>query len=197
MLHLLFYIFATAAVLSATVVIAVRNPVRSVLALVVTFFSMAGIWMLFTAEFLSLILLLVYVGAVMTLFLFVVMMLNVDVSSQRPNFTRYLPFGVAIVLLMIGILITAMGTKFQSLLMPPQPGANYSNITQLGMLLYTEYAYPFEIAGVLLLAGIVAAINLAHHRPRGRKSQDIDKQLNVRPEERVSLVKMPSERKLK
>src|SRR5271163_4365119 len=110
--HIVFYIFATLAVASALVVVSVRNPVRSVLALVVTFFAMAGVWMILSAEFLSLILLLVYVGAVMTLFLFVVMMLNADTTGSREGFTRYLPFGILVVLLIVGLMVTALGPHF-------------------------------------------------------------------------------------
>lgn len=194
--HIIFYIFATMAVLSALVVITVRNPVRSVLALVVTFFAMAGIWMMLAAEFLSLILLLVYVGAVMTLFLFVVMMLNIDFASQRGgNFMRYLPFGALVIMLTVGCMIVGFGAQFKWMPVPLPYGENYSNVTQLGAVLYTEYAYPFELAGVLLLAAIVAAISLAHRLPRKRKGQNISEQLRVRREDRVRLVKMPVEKK--
>ncbi len=193
--HIVFYIFAAMAVVSALVVISVRNPVRSVLALVVTFFSMAGVWMILSAEFLSLILLLVYVGAVMTLFLFVVMMLNANSTGSREGFTRYLPFGILLVLLLVALMIISFGSSFTQLPAPVPPGADYSNVTQLGAVLYTEYAYPFEIAGVLLLAAIVAAISLAHRTPKQRKSQNINEQLRVRREDRVRLVKMPPEKK--
>lgn len=194
--HLAFYIFAALAVLSALVVITVSNPVRSVLALVVTFFSMAGIWMILSAEFLSLILLLVYVGAVMTLFLFVVMMLNATLTRNREGFTRYFPFGILLVFLMVGLIIFSFGSHFSllSLPAPVPPGADYSDIRQLGSVLYTEYAYPFELAGVLLLAAVVAAISLAHRAPKHRKSQNVSQQLSVRREDRVRLVKMPAEK---
>jgi len=192
--HIIFYIFAVMAVFSALVVISVRNPVRSVLALVVTFFSMAGVWMILSAEFLSLILLLVYVGAVMTLFLFVVMMLNVNVIRSREGFTRYLPFGILLVLLMVVLMIMALSSRF-TLTAPPLPSADFNNVAQLGAVLYTDYAYPFEIAGVLLLAAIVAAISLAHRVPKLRKTQDINAQLAVRREDRLRLIKMPVEKK--
>jgi NADH-quinone oxidoreductase subunit J len=194
--HIIFYVFAALAVCSAMVVISVRNPVRSVLALVVTFFSMAGVWMILSAEFLSLILLLVYVGAVMTLFLFVVMMLNIDaVSQQGSGFTRYMPFGVLAILLVVGLMIVAFGSSFVENPVPLPAAEGYSNVTELGAVLYTDYAYPFEIAGVILLAAIVAAISLAHRLPRRRKLQNISAQLHVRPEDRVRLVNMPSEKK--
>lgn len=194
--HMIFYVFAALAVGSGVAVITVRNPVRSVLSLVITFFSMAGIWMLLRAEFLSLILLLVYVGAVMTLFLFVVMMLNIDIEDKRSTFVKYLPFGIIIVLLMTGLLIAAVGPQYFGLAQmpaPPAEAANYSNVQQVGRLLFTEYAYPFEIAGVLLLAAIIAAITLTHRGPVRRKTQNVDEQIAVRPEDRVRLISMPSE----
>lgn len=161
-LHIIFYIFAFVAFSSALVVITARHPVRSVLALVVTFFAMSGVWMILQAEFLSLILLLVYVGAVMTLFLFVVMMLNVDKEVKASHFTRYLPLGILLVVLLIGLIIVTLGPHYFGLTAIPTPlNSVNSNTKQLGLLLYTDYAYPFEIAGILLLAAIIAAISLA------------------------------------
>lgn len=195
-LHIIFYVFAAAAVGSAVSVVTVRNPVRSVLSLVITFFAMSGIWMILRAEFLSLILLLVYVGAVMTLFLFVVMMLNIDREDKRSGFVRYLPFGIVLVLLMTGLIIVAVGPEYFGLTQMPAPqpeAADYNNIQQLGLLLYTQYAYAFEVAGVVLLAAIIAAITLTHRGPVRRKVQDPAKQVAVRPQDRVKLIKMPSE----
>lgn len=197
-LHIIFYVFATVAVCSAVAVITVRNPVRSVLSLVVTFFAMSGIWMILHAEFLSLILLLVYVGAVMTLFLFVVMMLNIDRESKKGGFVRYLPFGIVIVLLMTGLMMVAVGPEYFGLTQMPAPtpeAADYSNIQQLGGVLYTEYVYAFEIAGVILLAAIIAAITLAHRGPHKRKVEVASKQIDIRPEDRVRLIKMAAEPK--
>lgn len=194
--HIIFYVFGTVAVGAGISVITTRDPVRSVLSLVVTFFAMAGIWMILRAEFLSLILLLVYVGAVMTLFLFVVMMLNIDLEKKRSGFVRYLPFGIIVVLLLTGLIIVAIGPQYFGLLqMPPPPpeSANYSNIEHLGALLFTEYAYPFEIAGVILLAAIIAAITLAHRAPFRRKVQNPGAQVAVRPQDCVRILKMPSE----
>lgn len=199
-LHIIFYVFSALAVCSGLAVITVRNPVNSVLSLVVTFFAMAGIWMLLRAEFLSLILLLVYVGAVMTLFLFVVMMLNIDIENKRSGFVRYLPFGVMLVVLMLGLIIATVGPKYFSLEqmpLPPTEPADYSNLQEIGRALYTNYAYPLEIAGVLLLAAMIAAITLTHRGPVKRKSQNVSQQIAVRPEDRVRLVKMPSEPKPK
>lgn len=191
-LHLIFYLFAFIAVCSGLAVITVRNPVHSVLSLVITFFAMSGIWMLLRAEFLSLILLLVYVGAVMTLFLFVVMMLNIDKEGNKTGFVNYVFAGTIIILLLTGLIIVSVGPEYFGITQmpaPPAEPANYSNITHLGSVLYTEYAYPFEIAGVLLLAAIIAAITLAHRGPVRRKVQDVSKQVNVNPKDRVRLVK--------
>jgi NADH-quinone oxidoreductase subunit J len=196
--HIIFYVFASMAVCSAIAVITTRDPVRSVLSLVLTFFSMAAIWMTLRAEFLALILLLVYVGAVMTLFLFVIMMLNIDIEKKRGGFVRYFPFGIIVVLLLTGLTLVAVGPRYFGLAEVPLPSpeaANYNNIKELGALLYTDYAYPFEIAGVILLAAIIAAITLAHRGPVRRKVQNPSAQIAVRPEDRVRLVKMPSEPK--
>jgi NADH-quinone oxidoreductase subunit J len=198
--HLIFYAFATLAVGSAISVITVRNPVRSVLSLVVTFFAMAGVWMILHAEFLSLILLLVYVGAVMTLFLFVVMMLNIDREDKRRGFVKYLPIGIIIVVVLTGLTIIALGPQYfgiEQMPLPAPEAADYSNIQQLGLVLFTEYAYPFEIAGVLLLAAIIAAITLAHRGPVRRKVQHASQQIKVRPEDRLKIIKMPAEPKTK
>src|SRR3990167_6431675 len=197
-LHLIFYAYALVAVASAVMVIASRNPVHSVLSLVVTFFAMAAVWMILHAEFLALILLLVDVGAVMTLFLFVVMMISVRQESRRKGFVRYLPFGILIVALIIGLVVIGIGPERFDLSHYPAPllpGADYNNLTQLGSILYTDYVYPFEIAGVLLLAAIIAAITLAHRGPVQRKVQNPAAQVAVRREDRIRLVNMPVEKK--
>lgn len=197
-LHIIFYIFATIAVCSAVSVITVRNPVRSVLSLVVTFFSMSGIWMLLRAEFLSLILLLVYVGAVMTLFLFVVMMLNIDQETKQEGFVRYWPFGVVMIVLIVGLIIAAVSPHYFGMTQmpapPPEP-SHYNNIQHLGILLFTHYVYAFEIAGVLLLAAMIAAITLTHRGPIRRRVQNPSAQIAVRPEDRIRLISMASESK--
>lgn len=195
-IHAIFYLFAVIAVGSGISVITARNPVRSVLALVVTFFAMSGVWMILHAEFLSLILLLVYVGAVMTLFLFVVMMLNIDRAQTRGGFVKYLPFGILLVLLMFGVMLASINPEyFSTLQMPPLAAEDASNLTALGDVLYTDYAYPFEIAGVILLAAIIASITLTHRGPVRRKVQNIDAQVSMRPEDAVRMVKMSSEPK--
>ncbi len=198
-IQIIFYLFSAVAIVSALIVVASANPVRGVLSLVLTFFAMAGVWLLLHAEFLALILVLVYVGAVMTLFLFVVMMLRVDVASVREGFVRYLPFAVLLAVMIVGILIVVVGPKQFGLTSMPVPvalAANYNNLADLGMVLYTNYAYPFEIAAVLLLTAIVAAISLTHRKPRHRKSQNIGKQIAVKPSDRVRLVEMPSAKKI-
>tara|TARA_R110000868_G_scaffold129039_2_gene337492 strand:- start:205 stop:840 length:636 start_codon:yes stop_codon:yes gene_type:complete len=191
--HIIFYLFSALAVGSAVSVITARNPVRSVLSLVVTFFAMAGVWMILEAEFLSLILLLVYVGAVMTLFLFVVMMLNIDRQQKQSGFVKYLPFCIILVLLMTGMVLTSISPQyFGAIEIPPAAAADYSNLTALGNVLYTDYVYPFEIAGVILLAAIIATISLTHRGPMRRKVQDPAKQSATRREDSVRIVKMPS-----
>ena len=197
-IHIIFYFFGLIAISSGVLVITLHNPVRSVLALVVTFFAMAGVWMLLRAEFLSLILLLVYVGAVMTLFLFVVMMLNISKEASKGGFVPYLPFGLLVVILLFVIMAIAVGPSYFGITQMPFPPAeplNASNIQQLGNLLYTEYAYPFEIGGVILLVAIIAAITLTHRGPVKRKVQDPARQIDINPNDRVRLVKMIAEKR--
>ncbi len=150
--------------------------------------------MLLETEFLSLILLLVYVGAVMTLFLFVVMMLNIDREQQKGGFCEYLPFCLLIIVALTAMLLTAVGPRFFGTVPQPPPAAeDYSNLAALGQVLYTHYAYPFEIAGVILLAAIIAAITLTFRGPVRRKVQLAEKQISVRREDAVRILKMPSE----
>ncbi len=196
-LQLIFYAFSVVAVFSAMMVVGSSNPVRGALFLVLTFFAMAGIWMILHAEFLALILVLVYVGAVMTLFLFVVMMLSVSRVSLQEGFVRYLPIYALIVLTITGLIIMVLGPKQFGLLQMPIPAlkpADYSNIASLGMVLYTQYVYPFEVSAVLLLTAIVAAISLTHRAGKRHKSQKISAQISVRAKDRLTLVNMPSEK---
>lgn len=192
-LQVIFYVFAAIAMCSGIAVITVRHPVRSVLSLVVTFFAMAGVWMILRAEFLSLILLLVYVGAVMTLFLFVVMMLNVEREAKKSSFVQYLPWGILLVLFITGLIILSLARQYFNISDEPllSDSPDYSNIRQMGTVLYTEYVYAFELAGVLLLAAIIAAITLTHRGPKQRKVQEVSKQINIDPKDRVRLIKMP------
>lgn len=201
----LFYLFAGIAILTATLAITQNNPVRCVLFLVLTFFASAVLWLLLEKEFLALILVLVYVGAVMTLFLFVVMMLNIDTESIKQHLIRYMPFGLILVAFLTGLLMVAIPddafkamveTQGSSSILPLQTDKMekpLSNTEQLGMVLYTDYFFAFELAAVLLLVAIVSAITLAHRTAQRSKKQDIVKQLMTRPEDRVKLVKMPSE----
>lgn len=195
--QIIFYGFGSLLLLSALMVISVRNPVYAALFLVLAFFSSAAIWLLLRAEFLAIVLVLVYVGAVMVLFLFVIMMLDINMASLRAGFTRYLPLG-AIVALLLGISMAwVVGTdhferaRGSGLL---DPGAGYSNTAELGEALFMQYLYPFEVAGVILLVAIIAAIGLTMRPKRSTKAQDPDAQVSVRSQDRVRLVNMKSER---
>jgi len=190
---LFFYLFSAVTVFSALRVVTARNPVHSALFLVLTFFSAAAIWLLLKAEFLAITLVLVYIGAVMVLFLFVVMMLDVNVDSMRQGFWKNLPVaafvGVAVVLELAAVLWHQFGTVKASY--APRLPADYSNTKALGRLIYTEYVYAFEIAAVILLVAIVAAIALTLRRRPGVKVQNVSEQVRVRSTDRVRLVKMP------
>lgn len=187
----IFYFFALVAVISALMVITSRYPVRAVLFLVLTFFSSAVLWMLLEAEFLSLVLIFVYVGAVMTLFLFVVMMLNLDIAPRQKGWVQYLPVGILLMVAMGALMLRVINPHYFPVIAYPgvvHP-ANYSNVQELGGLLYTQYVYPFELAAVLLLVAIVAAISLAFRgRKTNTKAQKISEQLEVKPRDRVRLV---------
>ena len=196
--QLVFYFFATVLVFAAFMVITIRNPVKAALFLVLAFFSAAGLWLLLQAEFLAIALVLVYVGAVMVLFLFVVMMLDINQARMREGFGEYLPIGglVAVLLVLEMAFILASGPfGTQQMPEPAALPANHSNTRALGRLLYTTYVYPFEIAALILLVAIVAAIALTLRRRKDSKYQDPATQLRARRDERVRLVKMPSEKK--
>ena len=191
----LFYAFAAVLLVAALGVIASRNPVHSALFLVLAFVQSAFLWLLIEAEFLAITLVLVYVGAVMVLFLFVVMMLDINVAELRAGFTRYLPLGAAvalIVVLEIGHVIWFRSQGLQFLTVPQSLPADHSNTKELGAVLYTEHVYAFEIASVVLLLAIVAAITLTMRKRPGLKVQDIVKQVGVRAADRVRIVKMES-----
>lgn len=193
-----FYGFSLLAILSGTMVIISKNSVRAVLCLVLTFFAMSGLWMLLEAEFLGVSLVLVYVGAVMVLFLFVVMMLDVDTASLREGFTRYLPVGLCVsVLVVIGLVTVVGGREFglEALPSPVVHKGNVVSIRELGTLLYTEYLLPFELAGILLLVAIIAAISLSFRERRGNKAPDPSQQIAVNPQDRIRLIHLPSEGK--
>jgi len=189
-----FYAFAAILVFAALRVITTRNPVHAALWLVLSFFSAAGIWLLLQAEFLAIALVLVYVGAVMVLFLFVVMMLDVNFDTLRQHFRTYLPIGGAVgalVLFEMALMIVRSAIGRTASAPPPPTG---SNTKALGALLYVDYVYPFEIAAVVLLVAIVAAIALTHRERKERKHQDPGAQVKVRREDRVRLINLPSEK---
>ncbi len=191
-----FYFFASVLVFAAFMVITIRNPVKAALFLVLAFFSAAGLWVLLEAEFLAIVLVLVYVGAVMVLFLFVVMMLDINLARLREGFGEYLPIGGLVAVLMVIEMALILSDGFGAgRALVPHP-ADYSNTRELGRILYTTYAYPFEIAGAILLTAIVAAIALTMRRRPETKYQNPGQQVRVRRGERVRLVKMKSEKKL-
>ncbi|MDP3704600.1 MAG: NADH-quinone oxidoreductase subunit J [Legionellaceae bacterium] len=205
--QVIFYIFSGLTVLSALMVITQNNPVRCVLFLVLAFLSSSVLWILVHAEFLALILVLVYVGAVMTLFLFVVMMLNIDIESMKKDMIRRLPFGLILVALLVTLLfialpndafkssVEALSTKASVVETDHvNSSASLSNTEQLGMVLYTDYVFAFELAAALLLVAIVAAITLTHRAPIRSKRQNILQQIMTRPSDRVKLVGMKAEK---
>ena len=192
---IIFYVFAALTVFAALRVITAGNPVHAALYLVLAFCSMAGIWMLLEAEFLAITLVLVYVGAVMVLFLFVVMMLDINLERLREGIWRWVPLGA----LVAGLLVFEMtwvlgssGTSGDKALI--KHAADYSNTKELGRLIYTDYVYPFEIAAVILLVAMVAAIALTSRRRKDTKSQVVPEQIAVKKADRLRVVKMPSEK---
>lgn len=197
-IQFLFYFFALILVVTAMRVITVRNPVHAALHLVLAFFSMACIWLLLEEEFLAIVLVLVYVGAVMVLFLFVVMMLDINIARMRAGFIRYVWVGVGVAFLIVVQLGFVFTAKTSGLMEAPPPsphGPDYSNTEDLGMILYTDYVYPFEIAAAVLLVAIVAAIALTMRRRPDTKHQRPSEQVAVRRADRIRIVKMPSEKK--
>ncbi len=188
---LVFYFFAAVLVLSSLAVITVRNPVHAALFLVLAFFTAAGLWLLLEAEFLAIVLVLVYVGAVMVLFLFVVMMLEINLAKIREGIWAWLPFGALLATIMVVEMWIVLGSErfgLAGVIAPEAHPAGYSNTKEIGTLLYTQYVYPFEIAAVVLLVSIVAAIALTLRRRKGTKSQDAGWQVAVKRSERVRLV---------
>jgi NADH-quinone oxidoreductase subunit J len=190
-----FYVFAAILLGSGLRVITARNPVHAALYLVLAFFTASAIWLLLRAEFLAITLVLVYVGAVMVLFLFVVMMLDVNLERLREGFWQTLPLGLAVGILMAFEMAVVLYDRWQGLARTPKvPAAGYSNTKELGRLIYTQYAYAFELAAVLLLVAIVAAIALTLRRRKDSRSQDPSQQVKARREDRVKLVSMPAEK---
>lgn len=195
---LAFYLFALLAIVSGAMVISSRNPVHSVLFLILAFFNAAGLFVLMGAEFLAMILIVVYVGAVAVMFLFVVMMLDINFTELRQGFLRYLPIGALVGLILVGeLLFIAAGWS----LSPDVPSATawsipnpseISNTEALGRLLYTHYLYLFQAAGIILLIAMIGAIVLTHrHRP-GVRRQSIAGQIARRPSDSITIHKVPS-----
>ncbi|VAW73949.1 NADH-ubiquinone oxidoreductase chain J [hydrothermal vent metagenome] len=194
--RIVFYVFATILVFAATRVITVRNPVHAALHLVLAFFTCAGLWLLLEAEFLAITLVLVYVGAVMVLFLFVVMMLDINVAEVKEGFARNLPVGLTVAVLMILELWLVMKSKAfnaEQMPMPPPHPEGYSNTREIGSVLYTDYVYPFELASVILVVAIIAAITLTLSKRKVAKTQNPSEQVKVRREDRVRIIKMEAE----
>jgi NADH-quinone oxidoreductase subunit J len=199
----LFYLFAVVLLFAAFRVITARNPVYAALFLVLTFFQAAGVWMLLKAEFLAIALVLVYVGAVMVLFLFVVMMLDINVDALRAGFWKHFPLaatvGALIALEMAAVLMGGFRPTEEPRAMPAvaqaaQAGVQYSNTKELGKLLYTEYLYPLEIAAVVLLVAIIAAIALTLRTRKDSKHMDPSQQVRVRASDRLQVIKVPPSR---
>ena len=199
MLHsILFYVFAAIMFGAAIGVVFSRNPIHAVMFLVFTFFNAAILWLLAEAEFLAIVLVLVYVGAVMVLFLFVVMMLEVDIEAAKRGLTRYAPLGIGLSFVMAVELINVIWLRGRLAgeaggFVPTPEG--YSNTKALGAVLYTEHVFAFEVAAVILLLAIIAAITLTMRKRPGLKVQDISKQVAVRAKDRIRVVKMDAEKK--
>ena len=193
-LEIVFYVFSAVLVVSSLLVVTVRNPVRAALFLVLAFFSAACLWLTLEAEFLAITLVLVYVGAVMVLFLFVIMMLDIDIAQMRAGFANYLPLGLVVALIMAGELTLVMlSGEFGDTQLPRPVGhdADYSNTEALGKVVYTDYVYAFELAAVILLVAIVAAISLTLRRRPETRYQAPEEQVKVRKEDRIRIVRMP------
>ncbi len=192
----IFYVFAAVLTFAALLVVTTRNPVHAALWLVLSFFSAAGVWLLLQAEFLAIVLVLVYVGAVMVLFLFVVMMLDVNFDKLRERFKSYIPVAATVgTLVLVEMALVLIGGSFgQSVAPRPAAGPGYSNTKVLGAQIYTDYAYPFEIAAMILLVAIIAAIALTHRRRRATKHQNPAEQVRVRRNDRLRILDMPVEK---
>ena len=183
-----FYLFAGVTIASAVAVIFARNPVHSVLWLILAFFNAAGLMLLAGAEFIALLLVIVYVGAVAVLFLFVVMMLNIDFATLRTGFNKNLPFGIIVALVLLGEMIVAVTAwKSGPRLAEAPPPAAVPNIVAMGELLYTRYLFPFEIAGLVLLVAMIGAIVLTHRSRGDTRTPKVSKQLRRGPHEAIKL----------
>lgn len=193
-----FYFFSALLVVASLMVITVKNPVTAAFYLVLAFFATAPIWLLLEAEFLAVVLVLVYVGAVMVLFLFVVMMLDINVATLRKGFVKNLPVGIGTAVAMFTTMYLALTSdKFglDNYTAPARSAADHSNIAALGEVLYTEYLLQFEVAAVILLVAIIAAISLTLRRRPNTKHQNIDDQVAVKKADRLNVVSMPAQEK--
>jgi len=194
---IVFYVFSVLIVFAALRVITARNPVHAVLFLVLAFISSAGIWLLLEAEFLAITLVLVYVGAVMVLFLFVVMMLDINLDKLREGFWDYFPLAAFVGVLMAVEMAMVLGSKHfgpERIVSPPGHAADYSNTAELGRRLYTDYVFPFELAAVVLLVAIVAAIALTQRSRKDSKFIDPADQVRVKRNDRLKIISMPAEK---
>jgi NADH-quinone oxidoreductase subunit J len=185
-----FLAFAAMATIAAAGVITVRNPVQAALLLVLTFFSVACTWIISGAEFLGIALILVYVGAVMVLFLFVVMMLDIDVAPLREGFVRYLPIGVIVAVVMLAEMLTLIGVKAASATPFADNIGDIPNTTWLARALFTDFMLPFEVAAVILTVAVIAAVMLTLRRRAGARHQDPSAQARVRASDRIRIIKM-------
>ena len=195
---IVFWAFALILVFAALRVVTTRNLVQAALWLVLSFFTAAGVWLVLQAEFLAIALVLVYVGAVMVLFLFVVMMLDVNFDRLRERFRSYIPVGVTVgILILLEMALVLIGGYLgpRAVPAPPAAGAGYSNTRALGLQIYTDYAYPFEIAALILLVAIIAAIALTHRQRRQMKHQNPGEQIRVRREDRLRILNIPAEKR--
>lgn len=186
----IFYTFSAILLLASLRVITARNPVHAAMALVLAFFTAAGLWLLLEAEFLAITLVLVYIGAVMVLFLFVVMMLDINLEEIRKGFWSYLPAGALVGGLMVVEMFMVLGGKNFGLAEPMAHAADYSNTKELGRVLYTDYVYPFELAAVLLLVAMVAAIALTHRKRTDSRLLDPAEQVKVKRADRIRMVNL-------
>jgi NADH-quinone oxidoreductase subunit J len=193
----LFYVFAAILVFAAVRVVTTRNPVHAALWLVLSFFTAAAHWLMLRAEFLAIALVLVYVGAVMVLFLFVVMMLDVNFDSLRAQFRSYVPVGATVGILVVAEMALVLAGSYtrSGIVSAAADAPAGGNTRALGRVLYTDYVYPFEIAALILLVAIIAAIALTHRRRRETRYQDPARQVRVRPRDRLRVLQMPAEKR--
>lgn len=196
--QIVFYFFSVLLITASLWVVFSKSPVQSALFLVLAFFASAVLWMLIQAEFLSLVLIFVYVGAVMTLFLFVVMMLNIDTAVLRSGFTRFIPFAAVMLVVLVGLMVIALGPShlLSGVILPTLTSSDFSHVQSMGQLLYTNYVYPLEITGAILVVAMISAIAVAHFGRRpNTKSQRVASQVSVTSEERLRLVNIRRDEK--